>query len=300
MLKADYTVAHPNAGSLAQDQVPEGVTKLQWDTSVTEGALPEADLVLAACGVTAAPKELETLAQTAYSRCKEHGFVLICHRSALIRSRGVPLDGKAPPPWTSLSRRWLGLEIRLSTGWRLSRRRPIEYDGRPLGENVWLLAEDVGVSGIVGLTNCLREETGGRHVRCVFDASRTSSSRVSDFSPGNEAYKQLMERDLVMNVYRDGHWGSYRHRSTKWCGVVAKETPYAFLRVRAPGDLSSLQWYESPLGYAPHGGKSGSGGTVYDVYYAALNFHDVLLATGKVQVEPTHGLCVFCCFKSER
>ncbi|KAH7943510.1 hypothetical protein HPB52_009166 [Rhipicephalus sanguineus] len=329
ILKADYTVAHPNADTLAQDQLPEGVTKLQWDTtSVTEGTLPEADLVVAACGATANVDGLDTLAQTAFCQCKEHGFVLICHRSALtaaevflstvggvplrvhseesvrsaLEARGLLLVGLKSNNLSSLllfRKRTTALDVtkqevvrvrNVAFDWvETLKEKVIEYDGRPLGENVWLLAEDVGVSGIVGLTNCLRQETGGRHVRCVFDASQKESSRVSDFSPGNEAYKQLMERDLVMNIYRDGHWGSYRHRSTKWNGVVTKETPYAFLGVRAPGDLSSLQWCESPLGYAPPGGKSGSSGTVCDVYYAALNFHDVLLATGKVQVEPRHG-----------
>ncbi|KAL1467983.1 hypothetical protein MTO96_041785, partial [Rhipicephalus appendiculatus] len=296
ILKADYAVAHPNAGTLAQDQVPEGVTKLQWDTSVTEGALPEADLVLAACGVTATPNGLDTLAQTAFSRCKEHGFVLICHRSALTAAEvflstvgGVPFR-KSTTTFDVNKQEVVRVRNEAFDWVETLKEKVIEYDGRPPGENLWLIAEDVGVSGIVGLTNCLRQETGGRHVRCVFDASQKESSRVSDFSPGNAAYKQLMERDLVMNVYRDGHWGSYRHRSTKWSGVVAKETPYAFLGVRAPGDLSTLQWYESPLGYATPGGKSGSGGTVCDVYYAALNFHDVLLATGKVQGRRVIGL----------
>ncbi|XP_075724817.1 fatty acid synthase-like isoform X2 [Rhipicephalus microplus] len=329
IVKADYVVAHPNPDMLAQEQLPEGVTKLHWDTSsVTEGALPDADLVVAACGVTATSNRLDTLAQTASSRCKQRGFVLICQRSALtaaevflstvgcvqlsvhseravtsaLEARGLRLVGLKSNNLSSLllfRKSATTIDVNKQEVVRVRnedfdwvetlKEKVIEYDGRPLGENLWLLADDVGVSGIVGLTNCLRQETGGRHVRCVFDVSQKESSRVSDFSPGNATYKQLVERDLVMNIYRDGHWGSYRHRSTKWKGAVVKETPYAFLGVRAPGDLSTLQWYESPLGYAPPGGKSGSGGIVCDVYYAALNFHDVLLATGKIQVEPTHG-----------
>ncbi|KAL3216030.1 hypothetical protein MRX96_033213 [Rhipicephalus microplus] len=304
IVKADYVVAHPDPDMLAQEQLPEGVTKLQWDTSsVTEVALPEADLVVAACGITATPNRLDTLAQTASSRCKQRGFVLICQRSALTAAEvflstvgcvplGVHSERAVTKSATTIDvNKQEVVRVRNEAfDWvETLKEKVIDYDGRPLGENLWLLAEDVGISGIVGLTNCLRQETGGRHVRCVFDASQKESSRVSDFSPGNAAYKQLVERDLVMNIYRDGHWGSYRHRSTKWKEVVGKETPYAFLGVRAPGDLSTLQWYESPLGYAPPGDKYGSSGIVCDVYYAALNFHDVLLATGKIQVEPTHG-----------
>ncbi|XP_037571297.2 LOW QUALITY PROTEIN: fatty acid synthase-like [Dermacentor silvarum] len=329
LLKTDYTVAHPNPDGLAQDQVPEGVKKLPWDPSAaTEGVLPEADLVTAACGITATSNGLDTLAQTLFSRCKEHGFVLVSHRSALTAAEvflstvgGVPLGAHSESVVTSaLEGRGLRLValksnklstlllfrkstsavdvakqevVRVSNAgfdWvETLKEKAIEYDGKPSGQNLWLLAEDVGVSGIVGLTNCLRQETGGRHIRCVFDANQKGPSRVSDFCPSNEAYKHLLERDLVMNVYRDGQWGSYRHRSVQWRGVVKKETPFAFLSVRTPGDLSSLQWYESPLCYAPPTGESGTSRTVCDVYYAPLNFHDILLATGKVQVEPSHG-----------
>ncbi|KAH6943235.1 hypothetical protein HPB50_017961 [Hyalomma asiaticum] len=143
------------------------------------------------------------------------------------------------------------------------------------------------------LENWLQNRTQGKRKRrraCM--RVRRGRTGVADFSPDNESYKQLLERDLVMNVYRDGQWGSYRHRSVKWRGVVVKETSYAFLSLRTLGDLSSLQWYESPLNYAPPSGKSGMSSAVCDVYYAPLNFHDILLATGKVQVEPPHGVCM--------
>nr|XP_050029751.1 fatty acid synthase-like [Dermacentor andersoni] len=329
LLKTDYTLAHPNPDCLAQDQVPEGVKKLPWDpSSATEGALPEADLVTAACGLTATSDDLDTLAHTLFSRCKEHGFVLVSHRSALNAAEvflstmgGVPFAVHSESAVTSALEarglRLVGLKsnklqtlllfrkstsavdvakqevVRVSNvgfGWvETLKETAIEYDSKPSGENVWLLAEDVGVSGIVGLTNCLRQETGGRHIRCVFDASQKGPSRVSDFCPSIEAYKQLLERDLVMNVYRDGQWGSYRHRSVQWRGAVKKETPFAFLSLRTPGDLSSLQWYESPLCYAPPTGEPDSSRIVCDVYYAPLNFHDIMLATGKVQVTRFRG-----------
>ena len=36
---------------------------------------------------------------------------------------------------------------------------------RSVGSNVWLLAEDVGTSGVIGMLNCLRHDTGGSFVR---------------------------------------------------------------------------------------------------------------------------------------
>lgn len=74
---------------------------------------------------------------------------------------------------------------------------------------------------------------------------------------------------------------------------MKKETPFAFLSMRTPGDLSSLQWYESPLCYVPPTGEPDSSRIVCDVYYAPLNFHDIMLATGKVQVTGFRGECHF-------
>ncbi|EEC14647.1 fatty acid synthase, putative [Ixodes scapularis] len=91
-----------------------------------------------------------------------------------------------------------------------------EYQERPAGENVWLVAEDEGTSGVVGLTNCLRQETGGDHIRCIFNASlKGGANPVANFQPASSEHKELVERDLVMNVYRDGKWGSFRHTVTQ-------------------------------------------------------------------------------------
>ncbi|KAH9376318.1 hypothetical protein HPB48_018769 [Haemaphysalis longicornis] len=47
--------------------------------------------------------------------------------------------------------------------------------------------------------------------RCLCDASQMMSTITAEFSPGNPKYTELLEKDLVMNIYKDGKWGSYRH-----------------------------------------------------------------------------------------
>ncbi|KAL1444651.1 hypothetical protein MTO96_045471, partial [Rhipicephalus appendiculatus] len=99
-------------------------------------------------------------------------------------------------------------------GWlEMLKQNAVEYDVKPAGESVWLVAGDAGTSGILGLTNCLLQETGGRHVRCVFDATPNGANEVSDFSPRNTKYAEVFQRDLLMNVYRNGHWGSFKYLS---------------------------------------------------------------------------------------
>lgn len=34
---------------------------------------------------------------------------------------------------------------------------------------------------------------------------------VANFHPSDHAYTELLNRDLVMNIYRNGQWGSFRH-----------------------------------------------------------------------------------------
>ncbi|XP_049273448.1 fatty acid synthase-like [Rhipicephalus sanguineus] len=127
---------------------------------------------------------------------------------------------------------------------------------------MWLLAEEAGTSGVVGLANCLRYESGGSHIRCVFDAGSSGTNKVADFSAKNPEYKDVMDRDMFMNVYRSGQWGSYRY-------LVAKN-----------------YWCESPLPYGTMPTTKEATGTITcDVHYAAVNSRDVVFATGQLPPE---------------
>nr|XP_054923973.1 fatty acid synthase-like [Dermacentor andersoni] len=290
--------------------------------------LPKADLVIAFCGTMSALVDVESLAEKAHSQCEEHGFFILCHRTELTAAEALlsQVSGvlfrvysekettqaltacgfwlvarKSNNLSTLLLFRKVTLNVdttkqvvvkvqNTSFRWVQSlREKVVEHDSKPSGENIWLLAEDAGNSGIMGLTNCLRKETSGRHIRCIFDATLKGVNSVADFSPTNPAYKDIIEKDLVMNIYRDGQWGSYRHQAVQWCGEAKTTTQFAYLNVKTRGDLSSLQWYESSLGYLSPCEKIGSEGLFVDVYYASVNFRDVMLASGKVNMDTARG-----------
>jgi len=68
------------------------------------------------------------------------------------------------------------------------------------------------------------------------------------------------------------------------------KTDRAFVNVLTIGDLSSLHWIESPLKYftsADHPDQQ-----LCRVHYAALNFRDVMLATGKLPPDAIPGACI--------
>lgn len=56
---------------------------------------------------------------------------------------------------------------------------------------------------------------------------------------------------------------------------------HAYVNTLTRGDLSSLRWIESPLRFARD--------ELCRVYYAPLNFRDIMLATGKLPPDALPG-----------
>ena len=148
---------------------------------------------------------------------------------------------------------------------------------------IWLLSDFNSISGIVGMTNCLRREPGGEKIRCVFNAQLNGSSPNIKLS---EEMKNIQQRDLAMNIYRNGKWGSFRHLFVnKEESSSEMNDEQAYVNVLTRGDLSSLRWFASPLKYA----QPKIDEALFYVYYASLNFRDIMLATGKLPPDALPG-----------
>ncbi|KAI2797161.1 hypothetical protein BLOT_011139 [Blomia tropicalis] len=152
-------------------------------------------------------------------------------------------------------------------------------------------------SGLLGFANCMRLESPyGSMVRIGFIQD------ICDWLPSDgeidrikcKQIRHMIENDLALNVYHNGRWGSYRfvrmdereHRI---------QTSNAYLSQQQRGDLSSLQWYQSEheqyecnKSILPE-----SNALLCDVYYSALNFKDVVIASGKIVPGPES--CLFDC-----
>lgn len=63
------------------------------------------------------------------------------------------------------------------------------------------------------------------------------------------------------------------------------ESEHAYLTVIKIGDLSTLEWTNSSLKYV----TSGDNESFCYVYYASLNFKDVMIATGRVPLREFSG-----------
>ncbi|XP_070581121.1 fatty acid synthase-like [Ptychodera flava] len=160
------------------------------------------------------------------------------------------------------------------------------YQEKQSNKKVWLLAKSTHNSGIAGLVNCLKQEPGGERIRCIFNASLSEDSQLPDISQGSKTLQKLLQQDLAMNVFRDDQWGSFRHQAVPRSDAMSLLTSHAYVNTLTRGDLSSLKWITSPLRYTE---QLDPGMEMCSVYYASLNFRDIMLATGKLPPDALPG-----------
>lgn len=154
--------------------------------------------------------------------------------------------------------------------------------------NIWVVANDTPNNGIVGLTTCLKLEQNGHHIRSIFTSNLPQlANQKVDFS--KSPFKELLEGDLVSNVLTESSANSsYRHLTLPSVdSEITKQTKHAFLNVLTRGDLSSLRWFESEN--KNFNEKAAKNDYLAHVYYAPLNFRDVMLASGKLPPDALPG-----------
>ncbi|XP_077526187.1 fatty acid synthase-like isoform X1 [Haemaphysalis longicornis] len=317
-LKSEYTVARAFSDiTISEEQLNDiNVIDLQ-SVSSSEGELSEAHLVvtrvstldhvrhrslpeklssickengfaLIAVRTALSPAELflRNASKTAFkfpacealqARLEDNGFRLVAHKSNNLSS--LLLFRKCTSPVESFAQEVVKIRTTDSDWVEELKDKAQKLESAPRERTLWLLSENAGISGIMGLVKCLLLESAGRHIRCVFDASHSGSNKVSNFSPSHPEYREIMKRDLVMNVYFDGQWGSYRHTLMQTGDALKKTTQFAHLKV-TPGDISSIQWYGSPQPYKSSSTANSTDRVLCSVYYAPLNSQDIQIATG--------------------
>ena len=147
-------------------------------------------------------------------------------------------------------------------------------------KNVWLIANDTHINGIVGLINCLRLEPGGQSLRCLFDMDSSIKLPI-DWS--SKPYFDILTNDLVINVIKEGKLGTYRHLKLPKDNDKIVSNQY-YLNQGANKDLSSLTWFDLKNfipSDKPHdwvGNKIQL--TPVNIYSSGLIFKDIMFATG--------------------
>uniref|UniRef100_A0A672LX21 Fatty acid synthase n=1 Tax=Sinocyclocheilus grahami TaxID=75366 RepID=A0A672LX21_SINGR len=325
MLHLDYTVSDVSIDQLSAHQSSleeQGISSAQWDPlqGPAVGGLDGADLVVCNCatGHTANPA---LLIENLTSAAREGGFVLIHtllrgdtlgETVAFLTSQNNQEGLLTQTEWEELLQKASLNVVMLRKSYYgsalfLCHRRPQSPQDQPilifvdpadykwvetlkssLAESsdipVWLIATK-GHNGVVGMVNCLRQEPGGNRIRCAFVSNLSKGAEVPSLVPTQKEMKALLKKDLVMNVYRDGQWGVFRHQLLTQ-DLSEELTEQAYVNVLTRGDLSSLRWIASPL---RHFVPSNPNVQLCRVYYSSLNFRDIMLATGKLPPDAIPG-----------
>ncbi|KAK4877606.1 hypothetical protein RN001_010112 [Aquatica leii] len=147
---------------------------------------------------------------------------------------------------------------------------------------VYVVCQGEELNGLIGMINCIRQEPGGTNVRSFF----IQDKKAEAFSLSSSFYTKQLKKDLVHNVLKNQVWGSYRHLLLDQHNDTANlQVEHAYVNTLTRGDLASLKWIEGPLSYH----KSDSKSELCSVYYAPLNFRDIMLATGKLPPDALPG-----------
>ncbi|NXU42098.1 FAS synthase, partial [Drymodes brunneopygia] len=325
VLQVDYIATDhvlENLSAIETELQDAGVVSSQWDPySLPSGNLTNADLVVYNCSTSVLVNTTEILSNLA-AAVKEGGFVLLHtllkgetlgeivsfltspdlqqKHSFLSEAQWEDLFSKASLNLVAMKKSFFGSVIflcRRQTPVKTPIFLPVdetnfkwveslkEVLADPSEKPVWLTASSCANSGILGMVNCLRLEAEGHRIRCAFISNLNPSSAVPPMSLSSLEMQKIVQKDLVMNVYRDGKWGSFRHLPLQQ--VQPQElTEYAYVNVLTRGDLSSLRWIVSPL---RHFHTTNPNVLLCKVYYASLNFRDIMLATGKLSPDAIPG-----------
>ncbi|XP_066251922.1 fatty acid synthase-like isoform X2 [Euwallacea similis] len=139
--------------------------------------------------------------------------------------------------------------------------------------DIILWSQSQPLNGLIGLINCIRREPDSQNVRALFIVDDAPA-----FNPDLPFYKLQLDKELGLNIFMNGSWGTYRHFLLKNLDEIENEHCYVTSTVR--GDLSSIKWIEGSLSR-----KTVPEDDLVEVYYSSLNFRDVMIASGRINVD---------------
>lgn len=149
---------------------------------------------------------------------------------------------------------------------------------------ILLVSQGEELLGLVGLMTCIRREIGGHNAQYIFIQDKNAPK----FSLSNEFYSKQLDKQIMANVLKGNQWGSFRHlRLDQQTDVSSLQVEHAYINALTRGDLSSLRWIEGPLSY--YHPEKYPDNELCSVYYAPLNFRDIMLATGKLSPDALPG-----------
>ncbi|KAG4073632.1 hypothetical protein HA402_000856 [Bradysia odoriphaga] len=137
-------------------------------------------------------------------------------------------------------------------------------------------------SGILGFINCLRREPSGEKLRCFF----INDQNAPKFNLELPFYKTQFDHGHIINVFKNGQWGGYRHLRLSGTPSLIPRNDHVFANSLVKGDLSSVLWLQGHMNLQnPKIGPE----KIIKIQIASLNFKDVMLALGTLDQQSVLG-----------
>lgn len=152
------------------------------------------------------------------------------------------------------------------------------------GKYTYIVCQGEEFCGAVGLMNCIKNEAGGKLARLVF----IQDKNVEKFNFDSPLFADQLKKDFIQNVYKNGSWGTFRHLKLDNAAGATLPVEHAYVNALTKGDLASLKWIEGPLSLDRPDSKD-SRLELCTVYYAPINFRDVMLSSGKLAADALPG-----------
>lgn len=150
---------------------------------------------------------------------------------------------------------------------------------------VYIVSQGEELFGALGFINCIKNENGGKFARMVY----IQDKNIEKFSFTSKFFAEILKKDLLTNVYKQGAWGSFRHLKLEFeSDTPTLQVEHAYVNALTKGDLSSLHWIEGPLSRQLPDPKDKKL-ELCTVYYAPINFRDVMLSSGKLAADALPG-----------
>lgn len=109
-------------------------------------------------------------------------------------------------------------------------------------DEVVVYSQSNPISGLLGFTNCLMREPGYQRIRCVLILDEDEK-----FEPNSQIFGDQIKKNMTVNVYKNGQWGTFRHLLLNQNEGITCEHSIAKELVR--GDISSFRWVQGTLNH---------------------------------------------------
>ncbi|XP_070505891.1 fatty acid synthase-like [Chironomus tepperi] len=128
-------------------------------------------------------------------------------------------------------------------------------------------------SGILGFYKCLRQEYPDK-LKCflIIDTQNAPSA----FDANDKFFKDQLELNHAVNIFKDGKWGTYKHLIICPATNATPQSTHCFASCLVKGDLSSFSWIQGSLDV------NDDNLDLINIQYSSLNFKDIMLALGRI------------------